>query len=440
MKLLQKDYKAFSIKDLKQFPQIKAGLSPQMIDQMERVAHVIPFRVNNYVVDELIDWKHIPDDPIFRLTFPHPEMLLNHHMRMITNAMENYGVKSDGFRKKVHEVRLQLNPHPNGQRENIPMLDGEPLLGVQHKYRETVLFFPGQGQTCHAYCTFCFRWPQFTKMDKLKFGSHQADRLVKYLKEHEEVTDVLFTGGDPMIMSASRFENYIKPILEADLPHIQNIRIGTKSLGYWPYRFISDKDADDMLRIFERIVHSGKHLAFMAHFNHPAELSTPALKKAVERIQNTGAVIRTQSPLMQHINDDPEVWRTMWKDQVMLGMIPYYMFVARNTGAKHYFEVPLARTYRIFKEAYQHVSGLSRTVRGPSMSTYFGKIQILGITEMNSEKLFMLQFLQARKKSWNKNPFFAQFSEDATWLNELEPPFGQENFFFEEDTVHWTMN
>jgi KamA family protein len=440
MKLLQKEYKAYHIKDLYHLAPLRDRFSGDDIHSMEKVAHVIPFRVNNYVVEELIDWNNIPDDPIFRLTFPHKAMLLPRHMKRVTEALLTGSPRDERFRNTIHQIRLELNPHPNGQRKNIPVLDGEPLTGVQHKYRETVLFFPGQGQTCHAYCTFCFRWPQFTKMDKMKFGMHQTDRLVRYLKKHPEVSDLLYTGGDPMIMSANRFESYVDPILKADLPHVQNIRIGTKSLAYWPYRFVSDKDADDMLRLFERIVKSGKHLAFMAHFNHPAEMNTPVLQKAVNRIRETGAIIRTQSPLMQHINDEPLVWETMWREQVKLGMVPYYMFVARNTGARHYFEVPLIKTYRIFKKAYKHVSGLARTVRGPSMSTYYGKIQLLGVTETDRKKLFVLQFLQARNKDWNNHPFLARYSEDATWLNDLKPAFGQEEFFFERDPVGLTLN
>ena len=116
-----------------------------------------------------------------------------------------------------------------------------------------------------------------------------------------------------------------------------------QTLSYWPYRFITDKDADDMLRLFEKVKKAGKHLAFQAHFNHPVELSTNAVKKAIQRIQNTGAQIRTQSPLLRHINDDPVVWADMWKEQVRLGLIPYYMFVARDTGSKSFFDVPLEK-------------------------------------------------------------------------------------------------
>jgi hypothetical protein len=107
------------------------------------------------------------------------------------------------------------------------------------------------------------------------------------------------------------------------------------------------------------------------------------------------------------------------------------MFVERDTGAQHYFEVPLARAYQIFNDAYNRVSGLSRTVRGPSMSATPGKVLIDGITWVNGQKLFVLKFLQGRDPDWVGRPFFARFDDEATWLDDLEPAFGAREFFFE---------
>ena len=296
-----------------------------------------------------------------------------------------------------------------------------------------MLFFPTQGQTCHAYCTFCFRWPQFTGQNELKFAMKQPSLLVKYLRENPEITDILITGGDPMVMKASVLERYIDALLEADLPNLSTIRIGTKSLSFWPYRFISDPDTGLVLDIFRKVSDKGLHLALMSHFNHPRELETDALKEAVTNIRNTGAQIRTQSPVLKHINDDAEAWASMWKQQVNLGMIPYYMFVARDTGAQAFFGVNLDEAYRIFTDAFRQVSGICRTVRGPSMSSGPGKIRINGITEIRGEKLFVLEFLQGRNPDWVGHPFFARYDTGAQWLDDLEPAFGEKEFFFEKE-------
>ncbi|NEO24348.1 lysine 2,3-aminomutase, partial [Moorena sp. SIO4A5] len=338
------------------------------------------------------------------------------------------------MRQTANEIRLRLNPHPAGQKQyNVPSFEGEPLQGVQHKYQQTVLIFPTAGQHCHAYCTFCFRWPQFVGLDDLKFATRESGHFQDYLREHKEVTDVLLTGGDPMTMKARQLALYIEPLLEGEFDHIQTIRIGTKSLSYWPHRYVTDEDADDLLRLFEKVVQQGKHLAIMAHYEHWRELDTQIAQKAIQRIRTTGGEIRTQAPVVRHINDRAHTWGKMWQMQVRLGCIPYYMFVERQTGAKDYFEIPLVKVWEIYRQAIQQVSGLGRTARGPVMSALPGKVKIEGISEIQGEKVFVLSFLQARNPQWCNRPFFASFDAEATWLGDLKPAFGESKFFYESE-------
>ena len=422
--------KSYTLANLRKLPQIEK-FSEQEIFEMEVVGNVLPFKANNYVVEQLIDWNNTQNDSIFALTFPQKGMLKSEHFDQMAEVMKR------GDRKEIQEtantIRLQLNPHPAGQMElNVPTLkDGTKLYGMQHKYNETVLFFPSQGQTCHAYCTFCFRWPQFVGMDEMKFAMQEGEALAQYVKEHPEISDILFTGGDPMIMKASLFAAYIDKLLDADLPNLKTIRIGTKALSYWPYKVLTDKDADETLDTFRRIVSKGKHLAIMAHFNHLVELKTGSVKQAIKKMRETGAQIRTQSPLLTHINDDANMWAQMWQKQVDLGCIPYYMFVVRDTGAQHYFGIPLVRAHEIFRNAIKQVSGLARTVRGPSMSATPGKVQIDGVAQVNDQKVMVFRMLQGRDPEWVNKPFFAKYDENAIWLDDLKPAF-EEKFFFED--------
>lgn len=425
-----KHLKSYTLYNYKDIPQI-TQLSDADIEAIEVVGRVLPFKTNNYVVEELIDWSKADTDPIFTLNFPRREMLEKRNYQTIKKLIDS-GAGKQEMADAVRRIRFTLNPNPAGQEHNVPTLDNIKLKGVQHKYPETVLFFPSQGQTCHAYCTFCFRWPQFSGMSELKFAMKETDLFQKYLLQRKNVTDILFTGGDPMTMTAESLKTYIEPFLNPEFNHIRTIRIGTKSLAYWPYRFLTDADSDEIIRLFEKIIKSGKNLSIQAHFNHPNELSTDAVKKAIARIRQTGAQIRTQSPLLRNINDSSELWAEMWRKQVDLGCIPYYMFIARDTGAKRYFELPLEKCWTIFRKAYRQVSGLCRTVRGPSMSDHLGKIQVLGVADVKGEKVFVLRFLQARNPLWVDMPFFAEYNPKATWFNELKPALGAEKFFFEE--------
>jgi KamA family protein len=422
-------YRAVNSAQLQQTP-YWSKLSRDLQDAVQIVSAVFPFRTNEYILANLIDWTAIPDDPIFRLIFPHRDMLEPAQYKSLSDLL------TAGNRAKLQHavlaIRAEMNPHPAGQMShNVPTLDGQRLTGVQHKYRETVLFFPSAGQTCHAYCAFCFRWPQFVGTAAGRFGAHDVDVLERYLRVKKDVTDVLFTGGDPMIMNATSLRQYLQPLLSPHLERIQSIRIGTKSISYWPQRFVTDEDADDILRLFDDVTRRGRHLALMAHISHPRELDTSISRRAIERVRATGAIVRTQSPIIKHVNDNADTWEELWNTSVRLGMIPYYMFVERDTGPREYFEVTLHRAYEIFRQAYSQVSGLARSVRGPVMSAFSGKILIDGVVQLGAEQVFALQLIQGRQSEWVRRPFYARLDMDATWFDHLKPAFGEERFFFD---------
>ncbi|WP_344921847.1 lysine 2,3-aminomutase [Streptosporangium oxazolinicum] len=430
----KRGFRAYTAKHLDDLLR-RGGLGDAERLRIRAVATVLPFRTNAYVVDQLIDWSAVPEDPIYRLVFPQEDMLPEADVTGLAGLLEA-GAGNAEIQAAANRIRMRLNPHPAGQLDlNVPRVGREPVPGMQHKYPETVLFFPRQGQTCHAYCTYCFRWAQFIGEPDLKFASDDVDALVRYLKDHPEVTSVLFTGGDPMIMGEPVLRRYLEPLL--DIEQLESIRIGTKSLAYWPQRFVSDPDSDDTLRLFASVVDAGKNLAFMAHFSHPRELDLPIVEAAVARITATGAVVRTQAPLIRSINDDPGTWSSMWRRQLTMGMIPYYMFVERDTGPQDYFAVPLARAYEIFRDAYASVSGLCRTVRGPSMSATPGKVCLDGVAEVAGQKVFVLHLIQARDPELVGRPFFARYDPDAVWLTDLRPAFADRFPFesFEPATV-----
>ena len=418
-----------------------SNLSPNTIKQIQAASHVYPFRANNYVVEKLIDWSNVPNDPIFKLTFPQPDMLLEDDMTKVMDLMKRGESMDDVthrelLRRQAIQIRKDLNPHPAKQKEmNVPSIDGERIPGAQHKYRETLLFFPSEAQWCHAYCTYCFRWAQFTEVgSEQQFKSKDVSMLTQYIAHNKQLTDILFTGGDPAVMKTKIWQKYLEPLIadenRADLEHLNTIRIGTKSLTYWPYRYTHNDDADDFLRLLEKCTLAGKHVTIQAHFTHPQELETPECEEAIRRLRMTGANIRSQAPIIRGINDDSDIWADMWTKQVGLGIIPYYMFIERDTGPKHYFELPLVRAYEVFKDAVSRVSGVARTVRGPSMSCEPGKVSVMGIVD----DMMILQFLQARNPEWMRAPFLAKLDKSATWLDDLRPyDDNQESFFYQQE-------
>jgi len=424
----QTRFKAIALNALDDWAEKFPRLQPNLQD-IQRSGLVFPFKASPYLVEELIDWEmegDIKDDPFYRLVFPTMAMLTQEHQELLNAACD----EGDPFaiKETVDEIREALNPHPAGQKTlNAPKKDD--LTGVQHKYSETVLFFAAAAQTCHAYCTYCFRWAQFIGDTDLRFAQKDAGSLFDYLAEHEEVSDILFTGGDPMFMKTRLFIQYFEPFKDPDfLPHVKNLRIGTRALSFWPQRFTTDDDAEELHTLLREVKEiGGRHIAIMAHLGHVRELQTDKVREAIKRLrQDAGVIIRSQSPVMRGINDDAQVWADKWREEVRLGIVPYYMFMARDTGAQAFFDVPLVRAQRLYADAMRNTSGLCRTARGPSMSCTPGKVEVVGVQEIMGQEAFVLRFLQCRDESWIGKVFFAKFDPKAVWFDDLEPLDGMQ--------------
>ena len=393
------------------------------------VSAVLPFKVSSYVSDELIDWTRAPDDPMYRLTFPHRDMLETEHFELVEEAV--LAGDKEGIRQAVAKVQYALNPHPSNQLSmNVPQDNDLDAWGLQHKYPETLLVFPRQGQTCHSYCGYCFRWAQFVDRPELKQAVPGPETMTSYLDGHPEVTDVLLTGGDPLVMRTDLLASYLEPLLEPGREHVETIRIGTKALSFWPYRLLAGPEADSLLRLLERLTAAGKHVAMMLHLSHAAELRTDAARAALSRLASTGAVLRAQAPVVRHVNDDARTWAELWQTEVRNGVVPYYMFVERDTGARRYYGMPLARAVEIYRGAIQRVSGLGRSARGPVMSATPGKVAIDGVVDLDGGPAFALRMLQARRPELVGRPFFAAYDPNAQWWDELRPYGTSDREFF----------
>ena len=405
---------------LADLPQLR-DCGEQSKHEMRVVASVLPFKVNQFVMDELIDWTAVPDDPIFRLTFPAREMLPAYIFDAVSPLVLAGATRSE-IASVVGGLRRDLNPHPSGQlTHNVPVFDRLAQTGMQHKYRETLLVFPSQGQTCHSYCGYCFRWAQFVGDSDLKFSCRDPRQMTEHLRRHPEISDVLLTGGDPLVMSTVVLRRWVEPLLARDLDHVSTIRLGTKALAYWPHRITDDADGPDLLALVRQCVDAGRTVAVMMHVSHPRELENERTRRAVALLRSAGATLRAQAPVVRHVNDSAPVWARMWVSMVRLGIAPYYMFVERDTGASAYFEVPLARALAIYADAQRQVSGLARTARGPVMSATPGKIVVDGEATVAGQRVFAMRLLQARDPDLVGRVFFAHHSDTAVWIDDLRP-------------------
>jgi hypothetical protein len=116
-------FQAVGCHNVSKMPEWKQ-LEPDLREPIEVVARVLPFRTNQYLMENLIDWSKVPNDPIFQLVFPQKDMLEPEQYRELETGLRR-GISKDALDRVIQRIRLDLNPHPDGQlTHNIPTLDG----------------------------------------------------------------------------------------------------------------------------------------------------------------------------------------------------------------------------------------------------------------------------------------------------------------------------
>lgn len=309
------------------------ALSAEEKKMAERVEEKFAFRSNDYYLS-LIDWDD-PADPIRRIAVPHPMEL------------EESGV---------------LDPSRESNYTVAP--------GLQHKYRETALMLVSD--ICGTFCRFCFRKRLF--MGRGAEVTRDVTEEIEYIRNHPEITNVLLTGGDPLIMATAKLEPIVAAI--RGIEHVGIIRIGSKMPAFNPYRVLDDPALLEMIRKYST---PEKRIYIMAQFNHPREL-TPQAVEALDLLLSAGAIVVNQTPILRGVNDDPAVLAELFRKLSFIGVLPYYVFQCRPTLGNRTFQVPVEESYAIIEAAKAQVSGLAKRARFV-ISHATGKIEVAGLTD-----------------------------------------------------------
>jgi lysine 2,3-aminomutase len=432
---------------IKGFRQVCATLAEHGIDigflaERELFIDVYRFLATRHTLNS-IDWTNFATDSIFQLTFPQPGMIEG-------DVVEAYAAaESRSERRRIAaEHMATTNPHDGNQLINKPWFVNdsgqlEVLAGSQHKYPPVQLLFDQSTQHCYSFCTYCFRHAQVRGDDDM-FLQKDVDQLHAYLRIHTEVNDVLITGGDAGFMPASRFEQYVTPLIEdPSLIHVKTVRLGTRALTFQP-ESILDAKYEPMLALFDRLYAEGIQVAFMAHFSTPREVLNPLTLAAIRRLQAHHVVLRSQSPMMRHIsmfdNADGTIdidrsaknWIDLGNILGMLCIGFHSIYCARPTGEHHYFSAPLADVHKVYDQIYRSLPSINRPSRHVSMTTSAGKISIMGTTIVDGEKLFALKFSEGRNMGWLDQVFLAKYDEHTNNVA-LLTPHDTEKFFFADE-------
>jgi len=301
--------------------------------ELQKVTGKFAFRSNDYYLS-LIDWDD-PNDPIRTIVIPH------------IRELDEWG---------------RLDPSDEKSYTILP--------GLEHKYNSTALLLVSN--VCAGICRYCFRKRVF--MEARGEVLRDLDAATRYINEHEEISNVLLTGGDPLVLTTTKLENIIHRLSEIE--HVRIIRIGTKVPVFDPYRIIEDPALCEMLL---RYCSRRRKIYVMTHFAHPRELTDIAID-GLNLLRKSGVELANQMPLIKGVNDDPEVLADLLAGLSFAGVIPYYIFQCRPSVGNRAYTVAIEEGYEIIEKAKAMVSGLAKRVRFV-MSHATGKIEIVGRTQ-----------------------------------------------------------
>ncbi len=422
----------------------KKGVILEDVKEREFFIEVYRFMATKHSLNT-IDWSNYETDSMYHLIFPQAGMIPKNEVQKYLEAT------SDEERQHVvAEYTKKTNPHDGKQMLNKPWFENEEgeleiLSGAQHKYPPVKLIFDKTTQNCFAFCTYCFRHAQ-VRGDEDMFVQSDISQVHGYLKEHKEVTDVLITGGDGGYLTYERLKEYVTPIMkDPELSHIKTVRFGSRAISFHPEYLLSNKFRD-ILGLWRELVMSGIQVVWVAHISNPREILNPGSVAAIRRLKEHGITIKSQSPIMNHIslfqkeNGEYDIeksaqnWIDLGNIFAMLGVGFHSMYCARPTGEHHYFTAPLAVIVKIFSKIYRELASINRPSRFITMTSSAGKISLLGTTEINGEKVFVLKFNEARNMEWMDKTYFAKYDENEHTIENLKP-FGTDKHFYEDELI-----
>lgn len=343
-------------------------LSDEQKKVLEPIVERFPFRANDYYLS-LIDWND-PADPIRRMIVP-----------------------------SVDELEPWGRPDPSDESAYTVM------QGVEHKYNTTVLLLVSE--VCDGICRYCFRKRLFARQKQEVLRDLPA--ALDYIRSHPEITNVLLTGGDPMVLTTGKLEQIIAPLRQ--IPHVQIIRIGTRIPVFNPFRILED---GALTALIERYSLPDKKIYMMTHFCHPRELTPPALE-AAHRLQRAGAVLCNQCPLIRGVNDDPQTLALLMRRCSFAGIVPYYLFQCRPALGNHAYTVPIEEGYEILRQAKTMVSGLAKRLRYV-MSHSSGKLEIIAKTD----EYTYFKYHRAANDADSSRVLVCRSNPKACWLDDYE--------------------
>lgn len=390
-----------------------------------------PFK-NFYSVEELEALSQLKGTP--RDIEDRMKVKLTEHYLKLAQRSENL--------KNLVKARPEETADLAGESDPSNQNRYSPLPGLLHKYEMVLLY---TAATCSSHCRYCYRLDLFSK----KTGKEMAniDDVSTYIKTHNQkvdtykgidpetgeaiypIVEALLSGGDPMVMPNKRMAKFFIGLAEAG---IHTIRVGSKELAFFPYRF--DQNFFNMLDGFHKLYPTIR-LLFITHFTHPDEFLEkddqgnyiPEGKgfKWMDVVNNAVAQfgdrhrfisLENQTPIIYRVNDNPKTLRILQRETYHHGIGNHYLFQCREIEGHRAFAVPVETTWKIFTESQKGLSGVEKQARFV-MSTEVGKMEVIGHTQ--GKMIFRLMRSPGGAETQG-NIIIAKSNPEALWITGYE--------------------
>ena len=267
----------------------------------------------------------------------------------------------DNFELRISPAMLDLIEEPGDpiwkqyvpDLQELEVVDGvpdslneeadSPVPNITHRYPNRALFLVSP--VCAAYCRFCTRRRKVGDPDKIRMS--ELESAFRYLEEHEEIQDVILSGGDPLLLSDRRLDLILGRLRK--IQHLEIIRIGSRIPSQLPERI-----TPQLCKVLK------KHhpLYINTHFNHPAEL-TPAAVEALGMLADAGVPLGCQTVLLEGVNDDLEVMRELMRKLIAARVRPYYLYMCDNVAGVEHFKTNVEKGLEIIDGLRGWTSGLA---------------------------------------------------------------------------------
>lgn len=322
---MNRDDFVFSRPELKAYL-LKKGIGEKQIEKMVGRDHHFGLLIPKYYLEH-IDWNN-PNDPLAKM--------------VVTSDLE-------------HDVKEYEMKDPIGDRSH------EAVPGVIHRHRDRCLLM--LTNVCAVHCRFCFR--------KSLLDGNKVDfqKSIEYIRQHDEIWEVILSGGDPFMFTDHFMELVIKKLREIN--HVKMIRFHTRTPVVYPAWV-----TDNLVSILKKAA----PYSVVFHINHAAEI-TPDFCRVVESLQKSGAMLLSQTVLLKGVNDDVQVLSNLFKSLVEIGIKPYYLHHLDPAAGTHHFRISVAAGKALYEKLQRTISGLCIPEYVLDVPGGYGKIPVTSFIE-----------------------------------------------------------